>query len=221
MNLRKFLLDLFFPIFCVGCGSEGKFLCDKCYEKIGIRNDFFDFRHESGVLSNSPLDALLAACEYKGNSSLNKAIHAFKYDFVKDLAKPLSRLLIATVNNMEIGRIIKDFVVVPVPLHKKRYNWRGFNQAELLAKNLCDTCKMKIADPLERITFSTPQMELKKEDRLKNVEDAFIVRTQNVPEKILLVDDVATTTATLTACASSLKKAGTRTVFGLVLARVR
>lgn len=167
------------------------------------------------------LDRVFAACEYGNGSVLNRAIHAFKYDFVKELAEPLSRLLINAAKSERIRVMAGEFVVTAVPLHKKRFCWRGFNQAEMLAKNLCAESGMKMEDLLERVTFSVPQMELSKEERRKNVDGAFVIKSKTVPEKVLLIDDVATTTSTLNACAAALKKAGAKTVFGLVLARVR
>lgn len=237
--IRTAVLDLFFPIFCIGCGSEGEVLCDVCFKTIKLREDCVVF--ENGATSgcntqhphdNEPdtgctthyLDALFAACEYEHKSLLNRAIHTFKYDFVKDLANPLSRVLERALNtiNFSSPNSLRDAVIVPVPLHKKRFNWRGFNQSELLAKNLCVAEGLEIGNPLERITFNCPQMELKKEERKKNIDGAFMVTAQMacVPEKILLIDDVATTAETLNACAKALKNAGAKQVVGLVLARV-
>jgi competence protein ComFC len=242
--IRRWLLDLFFPIFCIGCGSEGEFLCDACFATIKLRKDCAVFKNgatsgnkktRDGIYdSEHYLDALFAACEYEHKSLLNRAIHTFKYDFVKDLANPLSRLLENALNTIDFSspHFVRGAVIVPVPLHKKRFKWRGFNQAEMLAKNLCVANGLEMGNPLERVTFNRPQMELKKEDRLKNVESAFVVkyagnqvcttteRIAGVPEKILLIDDVATTASTLNACAKALKNAGAKQVVGLVLARV-
>jgi ComF family protein len=223
----RFFLDLFFPISCIGCGGGSEFLCKECLNTIQLRPARIELddrpRDETNSLYCVPghlLDALFATCPYKSESLLNRAIHAYKYDFIKDLAAPLSDILEKTMRSREIAESIKGFVLTPVPLHRKRYNWRGFNQAELLAKNLAEKSGLKTENLLERIIYSRPQMELSKDERLLNVKDSFVFRGSGVPEKVLLVDDVATTLSTMNACAKALKDAGCKQVFGLVLARV-
>lgn len=166
-------------------------------------------------------------------SLLQKSIHTLKYDFIEDLAEPLGKLLFETfclaVNNNQAD---SQFIICPIPLHRKRLKWRGFNQAELLAQKLLQYSQnsafnnVKLLQLLERIHFYRPQMELEREERLKNMNNAFMIQNaqyflnnnQNIT--ILLVDDIATTLATLNAAAKALKQAGAKHVLGLVLARV-
>ena len=112
--------------------------------------------------------------------------------------------------------------VVPVPLHWRREHARGFNQAREIARHL----GLPVADALVRSRATTPQVELSAEERVANVAGAFALkrpRFRAVPNlkqcRVVLIDDVATTGATLEACARALKMAGATSVYGLTAAR--
>jgi competence protein ComFC len=235
-GLWHLMLDMLFPISCIRCGTDGDFLCDKCFRDIPLqKKQVCPLCYKDGDSGPNPpgtvcpdcrkthedfaLDGLIATCEYKKSSPINNAIHVFKYEFVKDLAAPLSRLMIDFFDS-KISEQMEDCVLCAVPLHKKRYNWRGFNQSEILTRNLAAARNFPAKNLLTRISYHIPQMELTKEKRMENVTGAFVCNTGNPPKKVLLVDDVATTLSTLNSCAASLKDAGTESVFGLVLARV-
>ncbi len=120
------------------------------------------------------------------------------------------------------GRPIRADVIVPVPLAEARRRERGFNQAELIARPL-GTLRGIPVDPtvLRRSRDTPPQVGLSAARRRENVRDAFAVAdpARVADQFVLLVDDVATTGATLRACAEPLKAAGARRVVGLVVAR--
>jgi len=132
-----------------------------------------------------------------------------------------------------LGKLMLDFAgrnidpdeidfVVPVPLHPVKLRERQFNQSEVLAAYLAKKLNKKIVkDRLKRIKYTMPQTELKREQRLKNVNGAFRAkRDSNFEDKtILLVDDVLTTGATLNECAKALKDAGAKRVIAFALAR--
>ncbi len=111
-------------------------------------------------------------------------------------------------------------VVVPVPLHPRREYQRGFNQAEDLARRL----GLPLVPLLARIVFTQSQIELPKEERHRNVKDAFALSVPGsrlpVPGIVVLVDDVSTTGSTLDACARVLKRSGVKQVRALTAARV-
>ncbi|MBD3328531.1 ComF family protein, partial [Candidatus Peregrinibacteria bacterium] len=110
----------------------------------------------------------------------------------------------------------RAYTIVPVPLHKKRLRFRGYNQAEILAKQLGDPQ----TNIMKRIKYSKPQMELSAEARKNNVKNAFACLEQNKNDNpVLLVDDVATTLSTLNECAKVLKSAGYKKVYAICLAR--
>jgi ComF family protein len=116
-----------------------------------------------------------------------------------------------------------------VPLHPKRLRWRGFNQSLLLAKHISNELspqmEIEILDILERKYHSIPQMRVKNyQERMENVKNIFDLRSSFNPDliknkNILLIDDIATTGATLGECAKILKSAGAKKVFAAVVAR--
>jgi len=114
----------------------------------------------------------------------------------------------------------KKPTVVSVPLHWRRENWRGFNQAEMIGRWVGEGLGLELVDMLERKRASQPQTKLGRKERRENVRWAFGVRRGVVAAKrVLLVDDVWTTGATMRAGSQALKRAGVKEVWGLTLAR--
>ncbi|MBI3754617.1 MAG: ComF family protein [Deltaproteobacteria bacterium] len=145
------------------------------------------------------------------------AIHRFKYNGKTSLAKPLGRIMTDEflANNYDL--------IVPVPLHKTRLTERGFNQSLFLAREIAAIYNLPIDYlNLKRIRPTDPQINLRGADRIANVRGAFAVEKAAVfkDKKILLIDDVYTTGATVTECSNILKKAGAKAVSILTLARV-
>ncbi len=183
----------------------------------------------------------------------------YKYRFIEDLAVPLGKVLIQAMLNSQIP--IPD-LIIPVPLHKRRLRWRGFNQAELLANYLGENLAPGFEIPvfsglLVRKKYTHPQMEIKNYfRRKKNIENAFQINEVFPPtvckscdrkkyklskntkvdincysnlcqpsknllkgKTVLLVDDIATTGATIFECAKTLKQNGAKYIFAVVIAR--
>ena len=153
--------------------------------------------------------------EYDG--VLREIIHALKYDGRRSTAARLARLMAQQGAAVLCGAD----AVVPVPLHPKRERERGFNQADDLARGLA----LPVANILRRIKSTSPQVDLSAAERRRNVKDAFrLIGKKDRPDFdggiFVLVDDVATTGATLDACARVLTAAGAREVRALTAARV-
>jgi ComF family protein len=126
------------------------------------------------------------------------------------------------LNDYLVTNPVPAEVVVAVPLHPKRLRERGYNQSQLLAKELAKLSKLPLVDDcLIRERHSPPQARTATaSERRTNVADAFSCRDRRLKGKqVLLIDDVSTSGATLDACARALKKAGATTVWGVVLAR--
>jgi ComF family protein len=217
------LLDLFLPIECVNCKTEGVYLCDACFEKLKINNPE-DSKILSANLKTPNLDAVWIAGNYE-DSLLKKIIIKYKYNFLEPLHKPLSLFLknfwekhLLSLSSQKINQ--DNFLVIPIPLSKKRLKWRGFNQAELLAINFCSYFNYPLSLNLEKIKNRPPQVNLNEKEREKNLQSVFAFKGKRLEEKnILLIDDVATTGATLNEAAIILKKAGAKKVEALVLAK--
>lgn len=160
---------------------------------------------------------------------LRAAILQLKFRRRERLGKRLGELLSLTWNPLVENRAGAPPVLVPVPLHSSRRRERGFNQAELLARGLIRKLARTGAAPCPRIetrclyrTRATPpQTGLSLHQRKENVRDVFAVaRPERIRDRVvILVDDVMTTGATLSAAAGVLKKAGALQVLGLTLAR--
>ncbi|MGH2404497.1 MAG: ComF family protein [bacterium] len=147
---------------------------------------------------------------------MREAICALKYRRQKAAAGPLGEVL-ARFAPPEV--LIGVQAVVPVPLHPRRLAQRGFNQAELLARPVAEVIGAScFPAALHRVRQEAPQAELGALDRWHNVEEAFAA-DMGVRGTVLLIDDVFSTGATVTACARALLDAGTERVAVLTLAR--
>ena len=238
VKIKNFFLDLFFPKFCLGCQKEGSYLCQDCKEILDI-NQFnyclcdknplrlpLDFKiGKCPNCQDKKLAGLFFALPYKEKQLTKKLIYQFKYQpYLKDLAKILASLIIEhlILSNKNTNEIWNNSVLIPIPLNKKKLKLRGYNQSEELAKELSKILKIPvILDCLIKIKDTKPQMELKKEERAKNLQNAFAIKNcekmQN--KKIFLVDDVYTTGFTMEECAKVLKSSGIKNVWGIAIAR--
>ncbi len=226
------LLSLLFPLNCLIChsglGSDNrKYLCPTCWGKIKLI--------EESVCSKCGRHSFLTVCSscqgeryffararaagvYEG--VLRECIHFFKYRKKAYLAHPLGELLIDGMSSDEDLREA-DFLV-PVPLDGRRFREREFNQAHLLAQVVSRDFKIPISSRnLRRVRSAPPQTQLSRKEREKNVKGLFEVRNREKYEgrKILLIDDVFTTGATVNECARVLKGAGAEEVSVLTVAR--
>lgn len=159
-------------------------------------------------------DAAASFGFYEGR--LRTLIHLFKYAGMKPLAKPLGLYM-----ERAVAVDSRFDMVVPVPLHWRKKWKRGFNQAELLARQMTERRGIPLVKALRRVHASDAQAGLSKTARRRNVQGAFQIRPglSLAGQRVLLVDDVMTTGATASACAMALKRAGARHVMLLTLAR--
>jgi ComF family protein len=153
-------------------------------------------------------------------SPLREAIHLLKYEQRPELAPLLGRYLVAAFIRPDWDELrARVNAVVPVPLHAERRRERGYNQAELLAAELCRRMELPLRpELLTRVRFTQSQVGLSAEARHANVEDAFAAAPGCQDMHILLIDDVYTTGATLRACAEAASAAGAASVSALTLA---
>jgi ComF family protein len=173
------------------------------------------------LCQNSPfqLDGLRAYAFHSG--PLRKAIHQLKYEGLRSLAAPLGLLMSQAWPDLAPNWA--GDAIVPVPLHAARQRERGYNQAALLARELGRGLRCPVVeDVLVRVKATPPQVGLTAEQRRANVSDAFKCAMGSLAGKrVLLVDDVCTTGATLEAAAAALYQAGTSSVWSYTLARAR
>lgn len=216
-KIKNFILDLFFPKFCFGCKKEGEFLCPDCLATIDISN----YHQNSKTIY---LDDLYCGVDYQ-NFLVRQLIKNFKYPpLIKELVKDLSILIINHFLLIDEKTNFSDFLLIPVPLEKKKLKWRGFNQSEEIAKEVAKFFQISlITDCLLKTKRTKDQVNLSEKERKENLKGAFFIKNREkiLEKKILLIDDVYTTGTTMEECAKVLKKAGVKVVIGIVVARAK
>lgn len=160
------------------------------------------------------LDRLVAGSGYAKNPLLKKAVWTMKFRRIPVLCEELSTLLLRATAHINASHA----VIVPVPLHWSRRFHRGFNQAELLANIVSEARCIPVTHLLKRVRPTGYQSHRRRIDRRSALHDAFRAYG-SIPPHIILIDDIATTGATLDACAAVLKQAGAQRVEGWVVAK--
>lgn len=161
------------------------------------------------------LDGLLSVFHYDG--VIKKAIKLLKYQLVSDCAQDVIHLIPKNTLNL----VPQHLVLYPIPLHKNRLKWRGFNQAQVLGKYIAQKLEIEMVSGLLcRTNARTPQADINRRSlRLQNMRGVFTLKSPQLPKRILLVDDVYTTGATLKEATKMLKRNGVEVVWGLTIAR--
>ena len=217
-------LDLLFPLSCVGCGSQGRYLCSACELALPRLEEPYCRRcadpDEEGVCdwcrAQPPaFDGVRAP--YLMEGAVREMVHGFKYRNLRAAAPELGRLLSGYLESTPVPADL----AAPVPLHPRRERERGYNQAELLAREVCGETGLALeSTALRRTKDAPPQVSMRGHDqRRRAVRDAFSCDSDLSGRRVLLIDDVVTSGSTMSACASALKAAGARSVWGLSLAR--
>jgi len=225
--IQKWVQSLIFPVYCLGCGKEGDFVCIKCdvvCPKISLQRCTFclsvslDGATCAECVNNRFLDGVIVRGSYK-IWLWRKLIHSWKYRHSRALDEKLSKYIIDCLFLLPLE--VSNFIVVPVPLTKKREKRRGFNQAKVLADALAKQLNLKCLPLIERTKETSPQAGLSAIARRHNVRDAFRCRDEKliIGRQCIIVDDIVTTGATFEEVARVLKKAGALTVWGLALVR--
>lgn len=232
-QIKSFILDIIFPAHCLNCQKEGSYLCPDCLSLIEITIDRYcpfcsspkivlDGKTCPSCRKSKKLTGVISAASYQ-NPLVKRVVSQFKYQpFIKELAKTFASLIIQHLESNKKPLDFSQAVLVPLPLHKKRLKWRGFNQAEEIAKELSLFWKVPLlADALARKKETRPQVELSGRAREENVKDAFSCKSaEKIKDKIVfLIDDVFTTGSTMEESARVLKQAGAKEVWGVVAAR--
>jgi predicted amidophosphoribosyltransferase len=284
---RDFILDLLFPIECLGCGREGEWICQSCFGRIRFNDVQYCFHCKKEndwgqfCASCQPqyfLNGIWIAGDYE-DKFLTNMVQNLKYRFARDISQALAKFLTIFLKDLihrnapfaqdfensgglllykkrHIPKIFFDFkksLIVPVPLHPRRLRWRGFNQAEEIARGVAEYFKIEMrTDILSRVKYRQPQVKLSMKERAENIKGCFQVPHPTLPfarggeispslrrrglgevkspldkgsvgglsgRNIILIDDVATTGATLNEAARVLKENGAREVWGLVVAK--
>lgn len=225
-KLVEIVSNFFFPSRCLGCGRTGSYLCQDCRSRLPritppICNKCG--RPQPGALLcatcwswNSYIDGIRSPFYFEG--VIRQCVHQLKYYGLKASTSGLAELMARYLTDSTIP----VDVLVPVPLHRKKLRQRGYNQSELLAREIAKFAGLPVnSNSLRRVKDSQPQTRAVRVDvRRANVNNAFQCSDLHLTGKqVVLIDDVCTSGSTLEACAVALKSAGVVTVWGLTLAR--
>lgn len=218
------LIDFIFPKTCVGCGTWGSFLCKDCTDRLDFVDQICPMCGEESAMGwthprcirKNGMDGLIAIYEYQ-EPVARAVIDGIKYGFNRKLVE-----IVLENFKFETGESFN--MLIPVPLYFYRENWRGFNQAENIAREISKKMKIPVVKILKRNRNTKQQVTMKtREDREQNIKGVFevsnMVKKAKLKKlKILLVDDVFTSGADMRECTKVLKKAGVEVVWGLALA---
>ena len=222
-QVSKQALDLLFPLSCVVCRREGEFICRGCEPALPRLVAPFcricalpDARDVCRWCSQAPLELDGVRAPFLFEGPIREAVHSLKYRGIRAATPYLGSLLAGYMSENPLP----GDLVMPVPLHPHRMRSRGYNQSELLARKLARETGLDLdVSSLARVKNSGPQVGGNRELRRSNVEGSFVCWADLSSRRVILVDDVATTGSTLSACGSELKGAGASSVWGVVLAR--
>ena len=194
------LLDIIFPEKCLYCKKLGKYICKECYNKLNNKYYFKKF-------NNDYFDYVICGSFYK--ETIRAQLHNFKFHEQSYLYKYFIELIL---NNAEIYSFLKKFnLITYIPMTKNKKLIRGYNQAELLAKELGKSLNIEVLNLLEKLKENRVQSSLSKTERIKNVEDVFEFSKKHsdiLNKNIILVDDIYTTGSTARACSKIIKENG-------------
>jgi ComF family protein len=212
------ILDLLLPPSCAGCGRFGHLICPACtdaFRPAAAPDDRFAAA-DPGMIVGDALELAVAAFEHEG--ALRRALQRLKYGGSGRIALPLAHA--SAPGLAALTAVCGRIPLVPVPVHAARQRQRGYNQAALLARALGVESGLPVVGLLERRRATVRQHGLGKAARLHNLRGAFAMREgERSPPRVILIDDILTTSATLEACAGVLRAAGAASVYGFAIAR--
>ncbi|MGB2698055.1 MAG: ComF family protein [Candidatus Zixiibacteriota bacterium] len=230
-DLKGAIIDFVLPSHCITCGNylsqQERIVCDVCWDNLEVLPSPFcpvckNILEQGNLLCRICTERKnLCAVRSLGvfDNYYQKMIHGFKYQQKMSLGQRLGKRL---GEKLKDDKLTSGFdCIIPVPLHSTRKRERGFNQSEILAQELSDVTHIPVLKKVLKRTRNTKdQTKLTPEERIENVRGAFTLKDPEKIEgkKIILVDDVMTTGATLEECAIVLREAGVERIMGATIA---
>lgn len=222
-NFRKGLSGIAFPNVCLCCGretvKEEKYLCSFClterFEDANLENK----QSSSDVILPDNVILQHALWQFDTDGDLQTLLHSLKYDRLTSIGRQLGRALAKrAAKHHSVHTVLEksEPLLIPVPLHYRKFRKRGFNQAFTIARGIEEVLKLSICkiDTVRRKKYTKSQTGFTLEKRIKNMKDAFQVsHPEHIEGKMLIiVDDVFTTGSTSFELARTLKEAGARSI---------
>lgn len=212
--MLEYIKKLVFPTVCGICGKiENEALCPICRKKL----DLLD-KTNIEIMQDKSFSKHAYIFKYEG--IIRENLINYKFNEQSYLNETFENIII---KNEKICRFIKSYdIIIPVPIHKKRYKERGYNQTELIATRIAKNLGIQaITDVLIKVKNNKPQSELTKAEREQNIKNVYIIQNkQKIKNKaILIIDDIYTTGNTVNECSKIIKQAGAREIAVLTLAK--
>ncbi len=223
------MLGLFFPRLCLGC-QQGlvpgeQHVCLHCLE--GLHRPDLSSLTDNAVArklwGRLPLNGAVCLWDFAAGSQVQRIIHQMKYNHHPKACRYLGRQLGRLCQSVSPGGAVPWDAVAFVPMHRRKYYQRGYNQAELLAQGVAETLGLPILQAVQKHLHTGSQTRLSRAARWRNVQAAFSLRPKAetlAGKRVLMVDDVLTTGATIEGAAKPLLQAGVHQIGIAVLASV-
>ena len=210
-TFSKTFINWFFPPSCVHCHTEGAWLCPEA-RNIVAREKIFP------LLEIPEIQRTFIRGSYD-NPVLQQVIKGVKYSYWHGASDCFENILEPLRQSLRM--LPSETVIVPVPLHRRRWQHRGFNQSALIATSLGHLMSWSTQALLIRHRYTKAQAQLSEAERLTNVQEAFGLRSglARLPSSAILVDDVLTTGSTFSECAKVLRSAGIRNIYACAIAK--
>ena len=208
------ILELIYPNVCGICGKICKeSLCKRCAIEIK--------KYEINLINkNKKMYFNESMHIFKYNEIIRQRLIEYKFQDKAYMYKTFAKIILK--NKKVCGFLEKYDIIIPVPIHKKRRLKRGYNQTELIAKEICKNISLELkTGVLIKQKNIVAQSELNKNERKQNIKNAFEIKNINeiIDKKILLFDDIYTTGSTVNECSRILRKAGAKQVGVLTIAK--
>jgi len=225
-SLWQFFLEAIFPKNCFGCDKEGEYFCSACFNKVNLLPIAECFLcHNKTALDGLcqtcqeqvKIDKIWPALSYK-DPAVKDLIENLKFSRIEEIASILAKFMIIRLKERNFEKELSGFEIMAVPLYPKRRAWRGFNQAELLAKIVSTEYNLTFNDSLVRKKKTKQQALLNKEQRKINMINSFALKNRIDGKKIILIDDVITTGQTIMGAVEEIIKGGAERVIVLTAA---
>lgn len=208
-DIAESLLYIIFPEKCLLCGKTGKHLCSECRAKI-------KYPASAEMPPCEGADILVSCSLYEG--IIKKLIRKLKFSGKRAAAPIIGEIMAYQLTRIKEMKLCD--CIVPIPLHKERLAERGFSQTLLIASELSARTGLQVSSGMLKKTVNTPFMyKLDRKSRKKNAAGTFLAAEEAAGRKILLIDDIYTTGATMSEAAKELKRKGASFIFAAAAAR--
>ena len=223
-----FVLDILFPVRCLGCGYLGVYICPCCEKKLHTVNtqaciyckksSLYGLTHPI-CKRRGGVDGHITLFYY--DNTLKKIIKGIKYSLTTDAWADMLHIITKQGRyELLFYKNIARLRAQPIPLSEGKEKKRGFNQAKIITNTLSLLLQIKTTSLLKRKQDSPPQAQIKRENRFKNIKGAFYIdKGKKAHDNILIVDDVVTSGATVKEAAGVLKRAGAKKVYVFSIAK--